>query len=183
MDESGVRFPVGPLLRQGYAVQALPLLSMHIYAKKQKIILNIPDTYIAVVKNSVGSKIFRNLYAKVNGKKTDITRNGELSCAFYVSSVLLLFKFIKEGHATVDSTVKDLKKSGWEKIKKPKIGSVVIWEKIDFSNGDFHKHIGFFIGNNRAISNISELGYPDEHHLTFDNKRKIELILWNPKLK
>ena len=153
------------------------------WGKKQKVILIIPDSYLAVIKNSIGSNLFRSLYAKVNGKRTDITANGELSCAFYVSSILLLFKFIKEGHATVDSTVKDLKQSGWKKIKKPKIGSIIVWGKIDFGNNDFHKHIGFFIGNNKAVSNISELGYPDEHHFTFDGKRKIELILWNPKLK
>ncbi|MBI2635032.1 MAG: hypothetical protein HYW79_00595 [Parcubacteria group bacterium] len=152
-------------------------------AKKQKVILIIFDTYIAVIKNSVGSKLFRNLYAKVNGKKTDITRNGELSCAFYVSSILLLFRFIKEGHATVDSTVKDLKKSGWKEIKKPEIGSVIVWEKTDFRNGNAHKHIGFYIGGNKAISNTSKSGYPARHHFTFGGKRKIELTLWNPKLK
>lgn len=150
--------------------------------KMQKVILLIPETYLAVIKNSVGSNLFRNLYAKVNGKRTDITRNGELSCAFYVSSVLLLFKLIKEGHATVDSTVRDLKKSGWKEIKKPKIGSVIVWGKVDFGNKDSHKHIGFFIENNKAISNISELGYPGEHHYTFGGKRKVELILWNDKI-
>lgn len=150
--------------------------------KKQKVILLIPETYLAVIKNSVGSNLFRNLYAKVNGKMTDIVRNGELSCALYVSSVLLLFKLIKEGHATIDSTVKDLKKSGWKRVKKPKIGCVIVWEKINSGNKDLHKHIGFFIGNNRAVSNISELGYPGEHHSTFGGKRKIELILWSDKI-
>lgn len=151
--------------------------------KKQKVILIIPETYLAVIKNSIGSKLFRNFYAKVNGKKTDILRNGELSCAFYVSSILLLFRLIKTGHATVDSTVRDLKQSGWKNIKKPKIGSIIVWKKISFGNKDSHKHIGFFIGNNKAISNISKLGYPREHHWTFGSKRKVELILWNKKLK
>lgn len=153
------------------------------WAKRQKVILIIPDTYLAVIKNSVGSNLFRSLYAKVNGKRTDITGNGDLSCAFYVSSILLLFRFIKERHATVDSTVKDLEESGWKKIKKPKIGSIIVWEKIDFGNNNLHKHIGFFIGNNRAVSNSYKLGYPARHHFTFGGKRKIELILWNPKLK
>ena len=61
--------------------------------KKQKVVPILIDSYIAIIKNSVGSQLFRNLYAKVNGKKIDITENGKLSCAFYVSSVLLLFKF------------------------------------------------------------------------------------------
>ncbi len=151
--------------------------------KKQKVVPIIPDTYLAVIKNSIGSNLFHNFYAKVNGKRTDVMANGQLSCAFYVSSILLLFKFIKEGHATVDSTVKDLKQSGWKKIKKPKIGSIIVWEKMIFSNNNIHKHIGFFIGNNKAISNSYKLRYPALHHFTFDGKRKVELILWNSKLK
>ena len=151
-------------------------------AKKQNVILIIPDIYLAVIKNSIDSKLFRNLYANVNGKRIDITANGGLSCAFYVSSILLLFKFIKEGHATVDSTVKDLKQSGWKKIKKPKIGSIIVWGKMVGKNG-IHKHIGFYIGDNNAISNSEKFRCPKIHHWTFGAKRKIELILWNPKLK
>lgn len=151
-------------------------------AKNQKVILLIADTYLAVIKNSIGSKIFRNLYAKVDGKKEDITRNGELSCAFYTSSILALAKQIKEVHATVNSTVKDLQKSGWKIIKKPKVGSVLVWEKADFGNNSIHKHIGFYIGKSKAISNSYKRGYPIKHNWIFAN-RKIEAIFWNPKLK
>ena len=149
----------------------------------KKVQLLFFDTYLAVIKNSIDSHLFRNLYAKVNGKKIDITKNGELSCAFYVSSILLLFRFIKEGHATVDSTVKDLKQFGWKEIKKPKMGSIIVWEKKDFGKSSAHKHIGFFIGNNKAVSNSDKLGYPALHRITFEVNRKVELILWNSKLK
>lgn len=151
--------------------------------KKQKVIPIILDTYLSVIKNSVGSKMFRNFYAKVNGKRTDIMKNGELSCAFYVSSILALFEFIKEVHGTVASTVKDLKQSGWREIKRPKIGSILVWESMDFGKDGIHKHIGFYIGNNNAISNSEKFRYPKTHHWTFVGKRKIELMLWNPKLK
>ncbi len=82
-------------------------------------------------------------------------RNGEFSCAFYVSSILVLFKFIKEIHTTVDAAVKDLKECGWKEIKKPKIGSVLVWEKKDFGNGDIHKHIGFLLGKIKPLVIIS----------------------------
>ncbi len=147
-----------------------------------KVIPLIFDTYLAVIKNSVGTKLFRNLYSAVNDKKTDITQGGELSCAFYVSSILKMFNFIKKIHATVDSTIKDLKESGWREINQPKIGSVLVWEKIDFGKGDIHKHIGFFIGHHKAISNNYQLKYPIKHHWNFNGKRKIEIILWNPKI-
>ena len=157
--------------------------------KKQKVIPILLDTYIAVIKNSVGSKMFRNSYAKINGKKTDILQNGMLSCAFFVSSILVLSKLIKEIHGTVDGTVKDLEQSGWQQIAKPKIGSVLVWEKIDFGNKNFHKHIGFYIGNNKAIStNSFKKRQPAVHHWTYGIKRnkparKIEAIFYNKKLK
>ncbi len=165
------------------SIPVMPTIKLSMSTKKQKIIPLIFDTYIAVIKNSIGSKLFRNFYAKVDGKKLDIMNNGELSCAFYVSSILVLFSFIKKVHGTVDSTVKDLQQSGWRVIKKPKIGSIIVWEKMDFKKGDSHKHIGFYIGNNQAISNSYKLGYPIKHHLTFNNKRKVELILWNQRNK
>ena len=146
--------------------------------KKQKIIHLPFDTYLAVVKNSVGSRMFRNFYAKVNGKKTDIMKNGKLSCAFFASSLLHLFKLVKEPHATVDGTIKDLRSSGWKAIRKPRIGSVLVLEAKDS-----HKHIGFYIGNNKAISNSTKLGYPVKHHWTFGGARKVELMLSHPKLK
>lgn len=149
-----------------------------------KKIIPLPfENYLAVIKNSVGSKLFRNFYAKINGKRADIMRDGKLSCAFYVSAILVLFTLIKSTHGTVDGTVKDLQKSGWRSIKKPRIGSIIVWEEVDFGGGDVHKHIGFFIGGDKAISNNSELGYPVRHHWTFHNKRKVTMIFWNPKLK
>lgn len=151
--------------------------------KKEKVVPILFDTYIAVIKNSIGSKMFRNFYAKVDGKKTDIMKNGDLSCAWFASSLVYLSKLIKEPHATVDSTVKDLEQSGWQKIQKPKIGSVLVWEK----NHNFHKHIGFYIGNNKAISNNKKIKTPIIHHWTYGIKngkpvRKIEVIFWNPSL-
>ncbi len=161
--------------------------------KKEKVIPILFDTYIAIIKNSVGSKIFRNSYAKVNGKKKDILRNGKLSCAFFVSSILALFPLfglIKyPPHGTVDGTIRDLEESGWEKIKNPKVGSILVWEKIDYGNKNFHKHIGFYIGGSKAISTSNvKHGKPTIHHWTYGIKgnqpiRKVEAIFWNKKLQ
>jgi hypothetical protein len=149
----------------------------------QKITPLLFETYLAVVKNSVGSKMLRNFFARVSGKRKDVMNNGELSCAFYVSSVLALFKYCKAPHGSVDSTVGDLRKSGWKVAKKPVVGSVLVWSKMDFGKNDAHKHIGFYIGKDRAISNNYKLGYPTEHHWTFNSKRKIEMILWGSKIQ
>jgi hypothetical protein len=142
----------------------------------------IRDTYLAVIKNSVGTKMFRNFFVRTGGRKTDVMRNGDLSCAFYVSAALAMFKLIKEGHCTVDSTVNDLRRSGWVEVKKPRPGDVLVWEAADFGAGEEHKHIGFYVGAKRAVSNNSRRGYPAEHDPTFGGKRKIEAIFHHPKL-
>ena len=74
-------------------------------------------------------------------------------------------------HATVEGTVKDLENSGWKRIKTPKEGSVLIWEEKNS-----HKHIGFYLGKNKAVSNSSEKRVPKTHHFTYNGKRKIESI-------
>lgn len=147
----------------------------------------LKESYLKIIKNSLGSKIFRNLYFNINGKKTDILKNGDLSCAFFVSWILKNFELIKQTHATVNGTIKDMKKSGWHKIKKPKVGAVLVWEEKYFKNGK-HKHIGFYIGNNKAISNSFKRKGPIIHHWTFGvkngiSKRKVEEIWWNKKLE
>lgn len=145
------------------------------------------DTYIAVVKNSVGSGSFRNFYAKVNGKKRDIVRDGELSCAFFVSTALSAFNLMKGIQVTVNRAIKDMEQSGWGRIKKPKIGSILVWEPIDSGKRDIHRHIGFYIGKSKAVSNSAKRGCPAVHHWTFGvNKgrpqRKVETIFWNKRL-
>ncbi len=149
----------------------------------KKIIPLTFSNYLAFIKNSISSKSYRNLYIKIDNRKIDATQNGLLSCAFFVSSILVIFGFIKRIHATVASTIRDLEESGWKEIKKPKIGSVLVWEEMDFGNNEFHKHIGFFIGKNQAISNSYKLKCPVKHHYTFQGKRKIISIFWNPKFK
>jgi hypothetical protein len=144
----------------------------------------ILDSYIAVIRNSIGTNMFRNFYAIVDGRKVDIMKDGGLSSALYVSSVLTIFKFISGVHGTIDSTVKDLEKSGWIEIGETKVGSVIVWEAAPFNRHGIHKdqrHIGFYVGNNEAISNNADVRTPQKHHFLFGSKRNIEKIFWNPK--
>ena len=143
--------------------------------------------YITVIKNSIGSNIFRNLSFKIKGKNVDVLENGNLSCAFFVSSILYLFDLIEELHTTVSWTVRDMKGQGWKKIKKLIPGSILIWEEVIFKDGNNHKHMGFYVGKGRAISNRYEFKTPRIHHWTFGTKngkpkRKVEAIYWHKKL-
>ncbi len=153
--------------------------------EKEKVELLVFDSYLSVIKKSVDSKLFQTLWVKINGKKKDVTKNGRLSCAVFVSVVLHRFNLIKECHATVDGTIEDMKQSGWKKVRppigKPKIGAIIEWEEQEFDDGP-HKHIGFYIGKDKAISNGLKKRVPIRHHWKYDGKRKILAIYWHPKL-
>src|SRR3989344_62446 len=134
------------------------------------------ESYLAMVRNAVGTNMYRNLFALVDGKKQDIMRDGDLSCAFFVSSVLLGFSLVKSVHGTVDGTVKDMKSSGWKRIKTPRQGCVIVWEPLPEKNGESHKHIGFYIGKGKAMSNNSKKRSPSAHPY---NNRKVNTFYWN----
>lgn len=143
---------------------------------KKDVKLRVFDNYISFIKNSVGVRMFRNLYADVDGEKTDVTKDGDLSCAYFVSSVLLIFSAIDGVHATVDSTVKDMQRLGWVDTEDPKPGDVVVWSEKKDGDEEKHKHIGFVLGNESAISNSYKEKCPTQHPLILEN-RDVERFL------
>lgn len=133
------------------------------------------DTYLAMIRGSVGSAMYRHNFALVDGKREDLVRSGQRSCAFYVTHILLFFQLIREPHLRVAGTVRDLLTCGWEPTTTPKIGDIVVWEEQVFSGSwegvaftnEPHPHIGFYLSPEEAISNIPSAGGPARHHLTF----------------
>ena len=161
----------------------------HLNKEEGGIKILIKDSYLKAIENSIGSRLFKNLYFKSKnpGKKIDALQNGNLSCAVFASWILRNFYLIKNVHSTVKGTIKDLKSSGWREIKKPKIGAVLIWEEKNGETGP-HKHLGFYMGKNSAISNSSEMKKPVQHHWTLGNKtdknyRRVIEIWWHKKLE
>lgn len=133
--------------------------------------VDLLKSYLKMIQNSIGSNMFRNLYAKVNGKERDILDNGSLSCAFFVSNILHHFELIRQPHATVEGLIQDMEKSGWKKSRKLKVGDVIIWEPVDFTgDGVKYAHVGFYMGTEKAISNDWKIGTPIKHHFTFGTK-------------
>ncbi len=124
------------------------------------------DTYLARIHGLPGTTMFRHLFADVDGSVRDLAKDGALSCAIVVSSVLTLSKLIDGPRATVDSTVRALEASGWTKTSIAAPGAVLVWEPIE-EHGTSHAHIGFSLGGDRAISNETSSGVPAEHHWTY----------------
>lgn len=140
--------------------------------------LILKENYLSALNLSEGIKTFQHIYAEVGGEKKDIVEDGNLSCAEFVCFLLLPFKLITEMHATVTGTVKDLKNNGWYEITDLKSGAVLVWEK-DEKNP--HSHIGFYLGNDQAISNSSEKKESTIHHYKH-NDREVSSILWHHSL-
>ncbi|MBI4175538.1 hypothetical protein HY523_02880 [Candidatus Berkelbacteria bacterium] len=147
----------------------------------QKPTLLLRESYLAFIKNSVGSRAYRSLYARVDGTKQDLLDNGNRACAYFVSSVLVLFEFIQKRHATVVSTVKDLEESGWQlvDVNQPKPGDVIVWAAKDFDDGP-HQHIGFVLTKSFAVSTSSTKRRVIRHPLTSADGRPIEAIYRYP---
>jgi hypothetical protein len=139
----------------------------------------IKKTYLACIRNSVGTRMFRQFFIKQEEKVLDAMKNGDLSCAFYVSGLLRIANLNKSIHGTIESTVKDLEESGWEKVKIPVPGDIIVWEASP--ENDMHKHIGFYLGRNLAVSNSSSKRRVTRHNWTYDGKRKVTAIYHNPK--
>jgi len=140
------------------------------------------ETYLKMIKNSIGTKLFNSLIVKFknSGKIQDVCRNGQLSCATFVSSILYLNNYIDRPHATVETTREKMIEAGRKKVLKNnfKFGDVVIWEEMKFGKNT-NKHIGFVLNKKQAVSTDWRKKKVTKHHITYgviNNKPKRKII-------
>jgi hypothetical protein len=147
------------------------------------------ETYWNMIRASVGSKMFQTSIFKVsNGEIKDLCQNGRFSCSFFTSCILRIFSLSRHIHLTVNGLIKDMVDSKWFETDLLKSGAVLIWEPKLGLDGEMHRHIGFYLGYNYAVSNDPR--WPEEggtmmpiiHHFTFNDTREIEKIYWHSKL-
>jgi len=134
-----------------------------------------------MVQGSVWSHTWQHAYFSINGKKKDLVVGGSVACAFFVSSILKLFNLVDGVHLTVASTLADMERAGWKKVRTPKPGCVLLWEPRQQSDG-IHTHLGFYIGRDQAVSNDWEKRLPAKHHWTYRGKRKVLAVYCHPQL-
>lgn len=127
--------------------------------------------------------MFKSFLAEYNGQLKDGLQEGTLSCAFFVSSILTLWGAIDQPHATVKSTIEAMKKAGWQELSSGEAlrpGDVILWEKIlvEPDDPEPNAHVGFYIGDNQAVSNSSKVKEVIEHDYQFKENggRKIQAI-------
>ncbi len=107
--------------------------------------------------------MWQHLYVvDTDGIEQDVMNNGELSCAYMVSSVLTIFQLIDMPHATVRTTLERMHQTGWYQIDAPVEGAVVVWDE----------HIGFYVADEWVISNSSSIGITKRHSLKLEDGRE-----------
>jgi len=139
-----------------------------------KLHIDIKKSLLETIKGSTGSRMFRHLYIIEKDHSEDILKDGEVACAFYVTSILKLYNLIDEIHTTVNGALKALKKSQWKKVSliDMRAGDILVWD-----HEGVHAHIGFAISHNRAISNSSTKHTPVRHSFDFAGTREVITVL------
>lgn len=124
------------------------MVGIHCFDAEEYYPLVLRKSLMAMVVGSIGSSMFKKLYRKAPEGPEDVIEDGNLSCAFYTSSILALFGLTKQGvHTWVGNTITDMVKSGWELCDEPGPARIVVWEKVGT-----HFHIGFCLDEKRAVS-------------------------------
>jgi hypothetical protein len=115
----------------------------------------IKESYLKAIENSVGTHIFNSLIVQYqdSGKTVDILQDGVFSCAFFVSSILVLSGLMDKPHTTVKTLKEKLEENKWQiVIGDAQPGDVIFWEKIKFEDGSENEHVGFATSDIEAIS-------------------------------
>lgn len=147
-------------------------------------------TFLGMLSGSVGSTFFRKMIGKdENGRLVDHTKNGDLSCAYFVSSVLHILSsiytitYMSGIHLSIDYVLGDILeyRSGWQEIHLSRLdiskvnpGAVIVWGS-EFGN----RHIGFKGFGDCVISNSSASGRIERHDLRLSDGRTVCKAFWH----
>ena len=137
--------------------------------KPTSLMIDRERTYRSLIEGVVDSQLFRHLYATDDsGEERDITEDGRLSCAFVVSSVLVIAGMLERPHATVAGTLRDLQEHRWVETAAPVAGSIVVWP----ANDEWQEHIGFYVDEDNCVSNSTYDHIPRKHGKTLKDGRE-----------
>lgn len=141
--------------------------SMQSFLKEEEYPLALRESLLAVLEGSLGTAMFRTLYRTLDSGPEDVINDGDLGCAFYVSTILSMFELIAHGvHTTVQVTLEDMEESGWQKVETPEPLAIVLWGEKQGDDGRPHFHIGFCVDGVSAI----------EHSAVTKSPRKIGIM-------
>lgn len=130
-----------------------------------------------MIKGSVGSNAYQHIWADFDGIRKDTMEDGRASCAFFVSGILAMFNVIDKYHSIVPNVVEAMIKAGWQKVEAPKAGDVLVWDdKVVESGEPAVPHMGFYIGEEKAVSNSASSRAPAVHDYLFRDHEERQII-------
>ncbi|MCB9809521.1 hypothetical protein H6771_00910 [Candidatus Peribacteria bacterium] len=137
------------------------------------------QNYLAAIRNSLGSRQYQDVWLENDTQCVNVTEAGIISCAWYASSLLVLHGVLQSVHGTVEGTEWELRER-CDLLPAPysalQPGDILLWEAVHFPNGGRHAHIGFFVGEEQAISNSARTRVPALHHWTYEGTRAITAV-------
>jgi hypothetical protein len=139
-----------------------------------------------VIEESIGNKIWQYFPIIRKDGRVDVINRGRLGCYLYVSMINIMTALSETHPGTwVAQAEEQLSESGWFQVQgTPRsVTDIVIW-----GEQDGHQHIGFYMGDDMAISMHDDPDDPTgprtprRHHLTFEGTRAVEQIWTHPAL-
>lgn len=131
--------------------------------KSGEVEYDLKGTFSMRLVNAAGSQFFSSVYVKIikTGQLINVCVDGLFSCHVFTSNFLKMHDLIEVPCANIDSLEKGLIDAGWRLYWRDGINeveelvplSVLIWEPRLGSDGEMHKHSGFYIANSICISN------------------------------
>jgi len=111
------------------------------------------DAHIRLMRATIrtlGSGAYRSFYApNEEGEIVDVTQGGKLSCAYYLSRLLVSQGLLPCPHVTVPSTLTCMTANGWSSAEEERVGDTVLWTKDD------ELHLGLVVPSGMYATNSS----------------------------
>jgi len=141
------------------------------------------DTYISIIKNSVGSRLFNSFIvrSKATGDTEDILKDGEYSASFFVSSVLSLVQAVDKPTTTESGLERKLDEDKhWFEVSLEEVeaGDVLFYADTTLVDGSTETHVGFALDDNQAVSISDQLRQVTKHDLRLMPIKKIYRYIW-----
>jgi hypothetical protein len=132
------------------------------------------ETYLKMIKNSPGTKIFNSLIVKniETGQIIDILEGGIYSGAFFVSGILYFIGLLRQPHSTVTTLTERMIEEGFTRVGEEdyKPGDILIYDEEIFEDKTKSDQAGFYVGEEKAVSTSYKEKMVVEHHYTFGDK-------------
>ena len=140
---------------------------MQTFLQEEDYPLALRESLQAVLEGSTETSMFRTLYRTRDGMLEDVIDDGDLACAFFVSTILSMFELISTGvHTTVRMTLHDMDESGWLVVGEPEPLAVVLWGEKQGDDSRPHLHIGICLDDTYAIEHSAVTKCPRQIRIT-----------------